>query len=100
MIERVMDLSQLSRKLIAAARANPPADHVPFAFEKRIMARLAVVPAFDEWVWWSRALWRGAAACLALTVLLSAWSALPRNAGSMDLEDAVVVSVDQADVSW
>ena len=95
-----MDLSHLSRKLIAAARAYPPAEQVPFAFENRIMARLAAVPAFDEWVWWSRALWRGAAACLALTVLLSAWSALPRSNSSMDLEDAVVVSVDQADVSW
>ena len=36
-----MNLAELERKLIAAARANPPSDRVPYAFEKRIMARLA-----------------------------------------------------------
>ncbi len=31
-----MNVDELRRKLIAAARANPPSDHVPYAFEKRI----------------------------------------------------------------
>ena len=39
-----MNLAELERKLIAAARANPPSDRVPYAFEKRIMARLAARP--------------------------------------------------------
>ena len=29
-----MNLAELERKLIAAARANPPSDRVPYAFEK------------------------------------------------------------------
>ena len=40
-MSNAMNLAELERKLIAAARANPPSDRVPYAFEKRIMARLA-----------------------------------------------------------
>ena len=36
-----MNLAELQKKLIAAARANPPGDGVPYAFEKRVMALLA-----------------------------------------------------------
>ena len=36
-----MNLAELQRKLIAAARANAPGDGVPYAFEKRVMALLA-----------------------------------------------------------
>ena len=39
-----MNLEQLQKKLLAAARANPPADRVPYAFEKRILAQLAAQP--------------------------------------------------------
>ena len=53
-----MNLAELERKLIAAARANPPSDRVPYAFEKRIMARLAAWPVADSWALWARALWR------------------------------------------
>jgi len=35
-----MNLVELQKKLIAAARANAPADNVPYAFEKRITALL------------------------------------------------------------
>ena len=56
-----MNLAELERKLIAAARANPPSDRVPYAFEKRIMARLAARPVADGWALWARALWRAAA---------------------------------------
>ena len=69
-----MNLAELERKLIAAARANPPSDRVPYAFEKRIMARLAARPMADDWELWARALWRAAAPCVAIMVLLGAWS--------------------------
>ena len=99
-----MDLLNLKQKLLAAARANPPKEEVPYAFEKRIMARLATLPQPDEWVWWARALWRGAAACALVALLLSVWSALPLSgnsgSGSVDLEEAVVASVNEADVTW
>ena len=36
-----MNIAELQKKLLAAARANPPGDRVPYAFEKRVMALLA-----------------------------------------------------------
>ena len=69
-----MNLESLRQKLLAAARANPPRDHVPYAFEKRILARLKEKPALDLAALWARALWRAAAPCVAITLLLGAWS--------------------------
>jgi hypothetical protein len=69
-----MNLETLRQKLLAAARANPPADRVPYAFEKRIMARLAEPLALDLAALWARALWRGAAPCVAFMLLLGVWS--------------------------
>jgi len=69
-----MNLAELEQKLVAAARANPPGDRVPFASEKRIMARLAARPVLDGWALWARALWRAAAPCAAIMLLLGAWS--------------------------
>ena len=98
-----MDLSGLEKKLMAAARSTPTGEQVPYAFEKRIMARLTALPQADEWTWWSRALWRGAGACAAITLLFSAWSlssfhtsAKPNSAD--DLEEVVLASVN--DVTW
>lgn len=69
-----MNLEQLQQKLLAAARAHPPGDHVPYAFEKRIMSCLATVPAPDFSALWARALWRAAAPCVAVAILLGVWS--------------------------
>lgn len=69
-----MNLETLRQKLLATARANPPADRVPYAFEKRIMARLAQQPALDAAALWAHGLWRAAAPCVALALLLGAWS--------------------------
>ncbi len=74
-----MNIAELQRKLIAAARSNQPSDRVPFAFEKRIMAQLAV--------------------------LFSAWSLLAPGAGpaandlSQEMENTVLVAVDQEPVT-
>jgi len=69
-----MNLNELQRKLLAAARAHPPADSVPYAFEKRVLTRLAEPPALDAWALWNRVLWRAAAPCVALCLTLTAWS--------------------------
>jgi hypothetical protein len=96
-----MNLAKLEQKLGAAARANPPSDRVPYAFEKRIMARLAARPVVDDWALWARALWRAAAPCAAIMLLLGAWSffAPPRNAPANDLsqqlEQTLLAAVDQ-----
>jgi hypothetical protein len=69
-----MNLETLRQKLLAAARANPPAARVPLAFEKRIMARLADRPVLDFATLWARALWRAAAPCVTLMLLLGVWA--------------------------
>lgn len=96
-----MNLAELKQKLVAAARANPPSDQVPYAFEKRIMARLAARPVVDDWALWARALWRAAAPCAAIMLLLGAWSffAPPTSASANDvsqqLEQTLLAAVDQ-----
>ena len=82
-----MNLDDLQRKLIAAARAHPPSEAVPYTFEKRVTARIKALAVVDYWALWSRALWRAAAPCVAFTLLLAAWSlfATPRSTPSMDL---------------
>jgi hypothetical protein len=68
-----MNHLELQRKLIAAARAHAPGDHVPYAFEKRVMALLASRGALDYFAFWARGLWRAAASCVAIALLLGAW---------------------------
>ena len=67
-----MNLDELHKELIAAARSRPLADRVPHTFEKRVMAALREPPAPDEGEGWARGLWRAALACLALMLLLGA----------------------------
>lgn len=69
-----MNLEQLQRKLIATARANPPDARVPYAFEKRILARLNQSAKPDLAAQWARALWRAATCCVLLTLSVAAWS--------------------------
>jgi len=96
-----MNIAELQRKLIAAARANPPNDRVPFAFEKRIMAHLAARPALDRWGLWAGALWRAAVPCVAIMLMFSAWSLLApgptpaANDLAQAMENTVLVAVDQ-----
>jgi hypothetical protein len=80
-----MNLNELQSQLLAAARAHPPDDRVPYAFEKRILARLAEKPALDTSAWWLRGLWRAAASCVAICVLAGAWTFIsPAGASSVD----------------
>lgn len=94
-----MNLVELERKLLAAARAHPPGGRVPYAFEKRIMARLGERPTADVSAFWARALWRAAVSCLAVVLLLSAWSVLAPARNSPDFsqqfESTVLAAVDQ-----
>jgi hypothetical protein len=94
-----MNIAELHRKLIAAARAERPSERVPYAFEKRIMARLRESPALDVWAFWGRALWRAAAPCVAIMLALAVWSfyAADINAAGepylADLDQAVLAPV-------
>jgi hypothetical protein len=111
-----MNLSELQRKLIAAARSTPPSDRVPFAFEKRILAQLKSVPGLDMWTLWGHALWRATAPCLAVMLLLSTWALFVSNANapssnglsnsddlSQEFENTVLAAANQeqlADSNW
>ena len=100
-----MNLPDLQNKLIAAARKHPPADEVAYAFEKRIMARLAATPRFDEWTQWIRSLWYGAAVCAAVALFMSIWSFAPDTEQdlavnfSQDIEQTILPA-DEAENNW
>jgi len=69
-----MNLDQLKTELLAAARSTPPDERVPYGFEKRVMARLAAHEALDGCALWARALWKAAAPCVTVMMLLCIWS--------------------------
>ena len=90
-----MNVDQLQSKLLAAARrAPPPSEAVPYAFEKRIMARVAALPCNDLASLWNRMLWRAAVPSLLVMLSVSLWFLLAPDAGSTanlgtELEDVV-----------
>jgi anti-sigma-K factor RskA len=97
-----MNFSELERKLMAAARNHPPSDRVPFRFEKRVMSRVQSRPALDRCALWAHALWRSAAACVAVVVLLGAVTFfLPHKTRpadgdlSQDFEKTMLAAADQ-----
>ena len=91
-----MDVNDLQRKLFAQAKSVPPADTVPYAFEKRIIARIQAAPPTDGWLLWGRALWRGAAACAAVSILLSVWAVWPStHSEPATLESTVFAAAEQ-----
>ena len=96
-----MNLTELERKLIAAARAESVSERVPFAFEKRILAQLRGSPRLDEWSLWCRALCLAAAPCVAIMLLFSAWSFFtPSGTGSsttdlsQEIENTVLAALE------
>jgi hypothetical protein len=103
-MSELMNLENLRAKLVSAARRHPPDARVPYAFEKRIMARLAPSRPEDLWSLWGTALWKGAAACAAVTVLsilLSFWNFRPSDETSdQSLESVVLAGADQMTDSW
>ncbi len=78
------------QKLIAAARTTPPDDRVPYAFEKRVMARLSGQSILDPWALWGQGLARAAVLCVCLTVMVAASSyLLPSHQKQVTLPQAV-----------
>ncbi len=95
-------MTALEKKLIRAARAAVVEDRVPYAFEKRIMARLAATAPLDLLGLWGRALWRAAIPCIVTALLLGVWTCWPRNNSAtgtdfpVEFESAVLLAVDQS----
>lgn len=97
-----MNVDELQKKLIAAARASTPGDHVPYAFEKRIMALVPAVPQTNAAALWVRGLWQAAVSCAAIALLCGAWSFFSPAANSSDdlsqnFETTLLASIDQGD---
>jgi len=88
-LRTTLELETLRQKLLAAARAQSPSDRVPYAFAKRILARLEPAPLPDLSAFWVRGLWRAAAPCVALALLLGVWCFIgaQNNSGSAGLSD-------------
>ncbi len=104
-----MNLEHLRVKLIATARAHPPADRAPYAFEKRVLARLRESPAFDVSALWARALWRATAPCVAVSLLLAVWffigasshaAATESEEFSQHFEQTMLAAVDETGEVW
>jgi hypothetical protein len=98
-----MNLVELQKKLIAAARANAPSDSVPYAFEKRITALLGSRIAVRKIDLWVHGLWRAAMSCIAIAVVCSAFAIFTSGDASADLsqnlDNTLLASVDQSDQS-
>lgn len=96
-----MDPAELQRKLMAVARATPPGEGVPYAFEKRVTALLASRRLTDYPVMWVRGLWRAAVSCLAIALMFGAWVLFNPAAGtgtedlSQNFENTLLAAVDQ-----
>lgn len=90
-------------KFSSLARSLPTDDRVPYAFEKRIMARLRNSKAADLWTAWSGTMWRAAFSCLlifALTGVAVTFSDTSHaELFASDLERTVLAPVD-VDDSW
>jgi hypothetical protein len=100
-----MNIAELHKKLLAAARANSPGDHVPYAFEKRVTALLAARVATEPLALWVRGLWRAAVSCAAIALLLGVWAFFNPKASSnatdlsQNFETTLLASVDQTDLA-
>lgn len=97
-------MNELHRKLIAAARRTAPDERVPYAFEKRVMARLVPGARVDTLAMWSHALWRAAISCLAIMALSGMWTFWsarhqPPADFAQELDSAVLISASP-DVIW
>ena len=104
-----MNLSLLQETLIRAARRAVPRDEVPYAFEKRITARIRGLRIADDATLWARALWKAAVPCTTLMLLMAVVTvfseAAPRTVETADLqtqlETTLMASVSlENDLTW
>jgi hypothetical protein len=99
----LMNLDTLIDRLLTVARSEPPNCQVPYAFEKRIMARLMSAAPADTWTLWGQALWRSAALCLIIMTVSGLWWIWPAPEGplsadfSQEFQHAIFAQASQVD---
>jgi hypothetical protein len=92
-------------EFVALARELPVNERTPYAFEKRIMARISGTPVADTFSEWAHLLWRAMAPCVGIMLLVAAVSLAsmasdPSGDESADLETTVFAPTQVAfDVS-
>lgn len=97
---------ELEDRLFSAARRLRPSEHVPYGFEKRIMARLLSEPRVDPWLVLTRVLWKGAGAAVAVMACSSLWLIADLSLGSPqatlaeDLDSAVYAGLTDSEGGW
>jgi len=98
-----MNLVELQKKLIAAAKMEVLDDRVPYAFEKRVTALLASRVDAQKLDAWVHGLWRAAVSCVAIAIVCGAFAILTPAATdsgndlSQTLDNTLLASVDQSD---
>ncbi len=103
---RNVDIDQLQRKLMTAARSHPPSDSVPYAFEQRVMARLRAAQASGAGRAWAAVFWRAAAPGGIIAILLGLWTLTSTSGGNRtdsldaDLETTLCAAMDRSPESW
>lgn len=101
-----MDIDQLQRKLMTAARSQPPSESVPYAFEQRVMARLRAAHASGPGRAWAAVFWRAAAPGGIIAILLGLWTLTSASGNGwsdsldVDLETTVCAAMDRSPESW
>ena len=90
--------------LIQAARTLGEDARVPYAFEKRVMARLEGSAVLDFAGAWVRLMWQAAACCIAISIMAGAYASFvnesaPAELLAIELEQTVLAPI-QMDESW
>ncbi len=90
------------KRFVELAREWPNNEYAPYAFEKRVMARLREVRVADGLSLWTQALWRATGPCLAIMILTATISFLTMgndlavDGDGGDLETAVFAPTQMA----
>lgn len=87
------------QRVLAIAARLPEQAHVPYSFEKRIMAHLKSTPLLDPATLWGRVLWRAVLPCIAVT-FITGFIALGLENDGPDLESAVLAPIAAAEETW
>ncbi|MGC8828630.1 MAG: hypothetical protein ACP5MG_05770 [Verrucomicrobiia bacterium] len=100
-----MNRELLLKKLLNAAKLHRPADTVPYAFEKRIMARIESAQVYETTLFWAQNLWRAAKPCIAIMIIVCLWALFAHNQVAIDnpqeaFETAVLAGLNQIGTSW
>ena len=109
--DREMDIKELYRKLMNAARSMPPDERTPYAFEKRVIACLQGLPKVDLARLWSRGMWRAAMSSAAVMLAILIWTRLDSpmapaayaDGSALDIEEIVLAplaSLENEEGDW